>query len=93
MTPEQQAKYEKQMTDAAIIREFVAHPGMKLLTERLNKRNELKTGEWLNAKTPQEAEIIRQESRAYGVLMGTLNEFLLRGAQAQKNANTATKIY
>ena len=85
MTPEQQAKYEKQMTDAAIIREFIQHPGMKLLTERLNKRNELKSGEWMNAKTPEEAEVIRQDARAYGVLMGTLNEFLLRGAHAQRN--------
>lgn len=82
MSPEE---IEKQ---AVIIREFINHPGMQLLTERVNKKIDLKRSEWLNAKTTEEAEVIRQEGRVYGALMGLLNEFILRGAQASQRKST-----
>lgn len=69
--------------EAKIIQGFVSHEGMKLLVERLEKKSSLKKNEWLNAKTVEEAERIRQDGRVYGALMGILNEFLLRGSQAE----------
>lgn len=76
---------EQQIANASIVREFINHPGMKLLTDRLNKKLDLKRTEWLAAPTPEEAEKIRQDSRCYAALMGILNEFLLRGEHAQRN--------
>lgn len=74
------------MSQAAVVREFIQHPGMALLTDRVNKKLDLKRSEWLNAKSPEEAELIRQEGRVYGALMGILNEFILRGSQAQRTS-------
>lgn len=76
---------EQYVANAAVIRDFINHPGMKLLTEKLNKRVDLKRTEWLAAPTPEEAEKIRQDGRCYAALMGILNEFLIRGDQAQRN--------
>jgi len=64
-------------SQATIIRDFVAHPGMKLLVDRLQNKIGAKQNAWLNAKA-DEAEQIRQDARCYAALMGTLNEFLLR---------------
>jgi hypothetical protein len=75
---------EKVLQDAVVIREFIAHPGMKLLIEKLNVKMENKRIEWLRAKTPEEAEILRQDGRSYALLMGTLNEFLLRAQQVEQ---------
>lgn len=82
MTPEQH------MANASTIRDFISHPGMKILTEKLNVRSDSKRTEWLAASTPEEAEKIRQDSRCYALLMGILNEFLLRGENAERNAIT-----
>lgn len=75
------------MTEAATIREFNAHPGMKLLVAKLDKRIDLRRNEWLNASNGEEAEAIRQNARVYAALMSLLNEFLLRGQQAEQLAN------
>lgn len=82
MSPEE---IEKQ---AAVIRDFINHPGMVLLTDRVNKKLDLKRTEWLNAKSAEEAEVVRQEGRVYGALMGLLNEFILRGTQATQRKST-----
>ena len=60
-------------SQAAVIREFAAHPGMKLLVEAIQSK--IKSGEnaWLNAKTVEDAETIRQGARCYAALMGILN--------------------
>lgn len=79
MTPEQH------ISNANVIRDFINHPGMKILTEKLNKRIDLKRTEWLSAASSEEAEKIRQDGRCYAALMGILNEFLIRGDQAQRN--------
>lgn len=65
-------------SQAAIIREFVAHPGMKLLVEAVQGRTKAAEYSWLNAKTAEEAETLRQAARCYGILMGVLNQFLLK---------------
>ncbi len=62
---------------ASVIREFANHPGMKLLCDKLQSKVKGKEHAWLNANA-EEAEKIRQETRAYSVLMATLNEFLLK---------------
>ncbi len=59
------------------MREFVSHPGMKLLIDKLQTKIKSKENAWINAK-PEEAEVIRQDARCYAALMSTLNEFLLR---------------
>lgn len=75
---------DQQISQSKIIQDFVKHPGMILLTEKLNKKIDLKRQAWLNATTPEDAELIRQNGRAYAALMGILNEFLVHGAQAEK---------
>lgn len=75
---------EVAVSEAKVIQDFVKHPGMKLLADRLNKKLASKEHSWLNAKTPEDAELLRQNARAYAALMGTLNEFLQVGAQAEK---------
>lgn len=69
---------------AKVVQDFIKHPGMTLLTEKLREKMKARERAWLGAKTPEDAEAIRQDSRAYGVLMGVLNEFLVHGAQAEK---------
>jgi len=63
---------------ASVIREFISHPGMKLLVEAVQGKMKSAEHSWLNAKTADEAEQVRQAARSYGILMGTLNQFLLR---------------
>ena len=75
---------EQHVAASKVIQEFIKHPGMQLLVEKLNHKVDLKKQAWLNATTPEEAEAIRQNSRAYAALMGTLNEFLAHGSQAEK---------
>lgn len=87
MTPEQQ------IAQAGIIRDFVNHAGMKLLTDKLNTRIDAKRMAWLSAPSPEEAEKIRQDSRAYAALMGILNEFLIRGDQAQRNQQASAEMH
>lgn len=79
---------KKAQEDAAMIRSLLQHPGMKLLTDKINKRIDLKRSEWLAASSPDDAEKIRQDSRVYAALMGMLNEFLVRGSQAQRTSET-----
>ena len=43
---------------AAVIREFVKHPGMQLLEEKLTQRLNAKKYAWLNAKSADEAEML-----------------------------------
>lgn len=75
---------EQQVAASKVIQEFIKHPGMQLLVDKLNRKLDLKRQSWLNANTVEEAEAIRQNSRAYAALMGTLNEFLAHGSQAEK---------
>lgn len=90
---ETQLSPEARIQQAAVVRDFISHPGMKLLADRLNKKLDLKRTEWLAASTPEEAEKIRQDSRSYAALMGILNEFLLRGEQAQRNQQASAEMH
>ncbi len=73
-------------SQAAIIREFVAHPGMKLLVDALQNRVKGSENAWLNAKTAEEAEVLRQSARCYAALMGTLNGFLVKAKADEANS-------
>lgn len=79
----------KVANDAAIIREFVKHPGMKLLSDKINNGIDGKRMAWLNAKNPLEAEELRQSARCYALLSSILNEFLVR-AQLEESKRTNT---
>ena len=72
--------------EAGVINDLNSHAGFKLLVDKLEKKSGLKRTAWLSAKTPEEAEIIRQDSRVYALLMGIINEFLLRGRDAQRRS-------
>lgn len=90
-------KPEQMIGNKHIIQDFIKHPGMGLLVAKLNQKLDMKRQAWLNATTPEEAELIRQNGRAYAALMGTLNEFLAHGTQAEKlvaqRANTNDDIH
>lgn len=60
------------VAQSQVIKEFIRHPGMVLLTEKLKEKLKARERAWLTAKSPEEAEEIRQDARAYGLLMGTL---------------------
>lgn len=78
---------EQVISEGKIIGEFIKHPGMTLLVDKINKKLDTKRQMWLNAASSEEAETIRQDARVYAALMGTLNEFLVRGAQAERTNN------
>ena len=84
----QQLTAEQKIQNANIVRDLLTHPGMKLLTDKLNKKLDLKRHEWLQATTPEQAEQIRQDGRVYAALMGILNEFLIHGEQAIRMKST-----
>lgn len=75
-------------SQAAIIREFIAHPGMKLLVEAIQNKVKGQEFAWLNAKDAAEAEVVRQNARSYAALMGTLNQFLLKAKADEANAKS-----
>ena len=79
-------------SQAGVIRDFVAHPGMKLLIERLKSKVASSEHAWISAKTPEEAEKIRQEARSYGTLMGILNEFLLKAKVDTTNSQSENAV-
>ena len=74
-------------SQAAIIREFSSHPGMKLLVEKLQMKVKAQEHAWLNATSVEHAEEIRQSTRCYAVLMATLNEFLLKARVDETNGS------
>jgi hypothetical protein len=70
--------------DAAMIREFIAHPGMKILMAHLETQQGNQRDAWLNAKSPADAETIREKAKVVGLLMAELNSFLVKGHQASQ---------
>lgn len=75
-------------SNAAVIKEFVNHPGMKLLVEAIQGQIKNKELTWLNAKDANEAETLRQNARCYAALMGTLNSFLLKAKVDETNGQS-----
>lgn len=72
----------QKVNDAALIKELVAHPGMKVLINHLEKKQANSKEAWLNAATQEEAEVIREKAKVNGLLMAELNRFLVLGSQA-----------
>lgn len=74
----------QRVSNAAIIRDLISHPGMKVLMDHLENKQAGSKDAWLNAKSPEEAELVREKAKVVGLLMAELNSFLVKGHQASQ---------
>jgi hypothetical protein len=78
------AQLESAQVDAAVMREFVNHPGYQILVREIQAKVTDAKSRWLEAPTADEAEKIRLAAKPWGDVLNLIKSIIVRGMNAQR---------
>lgn len=78
------AKLGAAQVDAAVMREFVQHPGYQILVRELQAKVVDAKSMWLEAPTAVDAEKIRLAAKPWGDVLNLIKSIIVRGMNAQR---------
>jgi hypothetical protein len=78
------AQFEAARVDAAVMKEFVQHPGYQILVREIQAKVTDAKSKWLEAPTADEAEKIRLAAKPWGDVLNLIKSIIVRGINAQR---------
>jgi hypothetical protein len=77
-------KAEKIIERSSIIKEFVRHPGFKILEAEISTKIQDCKNLWLNADTKDKAEEIRLQTKPWQDILNMLKKLILQGEASKQ---------